>query len=675
MLASLTSEILGLILSYPTVSPQILRLWKSGDSVLRAKLLTYVTEVDLRCELFVSQTVPRLLLQLPYLRRISLTTKGMLMKSPTDWEPLLQQLPQTLETLEIRAWDAHFALLACAAGSTLQAQRYTKTAYPRGQSSYRDLGALFPNLTKLLIDASYFIAMTEETMRLHSYFSTPGYGNDFVGLPSTLTSFALRPEPKTSPLFSTLPRNITALDMHIYVHNLDNWGTQDFRDAPPQLAYIQFLRLQGCPESLDFLPSSLTHAPGLLATVPTQNWTWTRAKSIPSLLRMLDVYTNTIDVNSFGPSGELWTSAFPCFLTKLVFTRTQNLSLSIDLIASLPRTLTKIKAPSARLFDWDSIIEDTSTLDYWPPHLRDLCFAPTKLVQYTLACLPPTLRKLRLKDSSVRALDMELTPSGARLLYVSELPPTLTALHWIIGTRRPSAIAFDEVLPPSITKLIVQQTRLERETLETALPDSITDLDVQLEELKHYGDPSTHPHLEGEVFKLPSTLKTLRVDTWRCDWLSSLPRSLRSLEVTLILGVTSNENGDPFTGLPPSLTRLMFASAPIPALLNNGQLPTAPHLLSTLPTTLRFLYFGLLIALFPSAAIRTLPRSLVSVTLDMEPISEADAPHLPSLLTYANFGHRNTGKEVELAAYWPVKSLFSARGQPAFHDRLHALYQ
>lgn len=149
LLEKLSPEFLDMVLDYANVSHLAIRLLKIGNRSLTSRLLTGITKVTL-CPLEgVKLKIPRGLLQMQFLRQVSIISSRHIMKDPKHWRPLLQSLPRTLETLELCTADSENAFYNFGPDWSYLSPELPSTEYSRGSSTCFDIGQLFPQLRTL----------------------------------------------------------------------------------------------------------------------------------------------------------------------------------------------------------------------------------------------------------------------------------------------------------------------------------------------------------------------------------------------------------------------------------------------------------------------------------------------------------------------------------------------
>lgn len=630
----LSSDVLDRIISY--LSPALITLWLTGNKILLSKLASGCTELSLRAPKALAVDFPLALLELRSLRRLSLTSDKPLLRDPTRWPGIIQRLPRTLEMLCICSTDSRLALANFSPDWTISTPKYIETDHSRGKSRFLSLETLFPRLHTLHVTSFQNIRTIEN--------------RDFPGLPPTLTclkaiiNIETYEESGPHPL-AMLPPSLKRIEGRVTL----NWDTAPqpgYLDAALPLLEHFSLTSQHSKNRVDWLPRSLLSLGNGFRVV---SWNSAIAKSIPPLLRSL---TMGLETRSTGEGWE-WASSLPRHLTTLNLDYCNATSFSLG---DLPRTLRSLS--SIRLDLLALIIEEKHNLapgedffSLWPPGLTYLHFQLPRTG--SIDFLPPTLTKIEVQIAS----DVK-KPVDAYFL-----PPKLTSLSFRInrgsGPDDHKTLEIRGKMPASLTK----HERLELDPVGQRVFAHLHP------SLSHLSCNRMWSPLSAPV-QLPMLLESLELFYWHREWLSLLPRSLKTLKISDLQDTEESPavmNGDLFEALPPTLTFLLIAKmGPVPHLgpLPVGNLSMTQQALQALPaqrfpaalSSLTELHFSPVIR---SSFVRELPQCLQSVNIVLESLDEEDAPYIPQHLAFFSPGPKIKYKEPHVAQYWPPRSYHS----------------
>lgn len=615
-LAAFPADILGLMLSNESHSYLAVELWKTGDSRITEKLASGLTYLNLTGA--TSTPLPRLLTSLRALRDLTLRSDGYpLVKDPSHWLSITKSLSKTLRSLVISSKDSNYAVLNWDPIPGSGATNYIMTDYKRGPSSFIDLGTLFPQL---------------ETLVLKQYRETldPGYSNDLdsasrtfelqylAGVPDTVTRLGLPDlllgcQTHAVKLAPLMPASLRFLDTPIFVdyHGMSLEEILQDWDLP-NLESVQSLEwLYRTPETISWLPRTIKRC--TFTQVADYGLNFNIAKSLPPALEQ--IYLDDVIVDSFGECEGSWISTLPRKLTKLSI---GNGGLRGN-IADLPRTLRKLSLQGFRpldiLAEFEEAKETSNTDRIWPPSLKNLEASISGLEKGVLSLLPHSLNKL---EVSLQEIDARLDGQ--------ELPPGLTELRLSID----SGLAFTGPFHSSLTAIAAHcysetptggRVGLSAESL-LMLPKTLQDFGGTLE-LPKRANGDENPEYElisSSPVMLPPHLVTLHVNEFHLDWLASLPRTLLNLGVSSLHG-TSN--------IPEDKAPTLFADLP-------------PLLFLELNSDVQNLEAGysqerVAIGRFPSASLRSLPRTLTSIHLLLSEYNESDDPFLNVTRIYKTY--------------------------------------
>lgn len=628
-LAQLPSEVLDFIVS-PRPSSQIaLALWKCGDKLLNSKLSTGVTNFDLQVaqQHHIRAPMPRIPLNFRRLRLLSIKSIYNLAEHLSEWPTLLSSFPATLEKLELSSPDSIFAILNHAPESTVFALKTIQTNYKRGPSRLLDLEALFPRLDTLKIG----FHRTQSTFDL----------DDCAGLPSSLRYFEalIRIQPSNWPKL-LLPPSIRFIGGLGYLSNdlavFPEWPST----ALPELEEMSFTWGEVNSSLFSFsnkwLPRSLTKCNLVF------DWDFETSRSVPSTLQTLGI--TTVKEHSFESQGRKWYFELPQHLTSLSFDMRKVVPKAPLNLAHFPISLTSLVAHGC-LFDTSSNTPVLPSLKYFQASV------PVGTLPLALPKASPlrSLESLVVWNTDVREEDEKI------LVDVDALPPTLRSLELVAHSSTP--LEFSRPLPSNL-QLILTGHLLGENLIH--LPSSLKSLNVTLLRLSAS---------DTVKWKFPSCLKKLLLNTWHCDGMASLPKTLTSLTIANLLGVRDSftADGSLFEQLPASLTLLNLSS-----LVNAQALPTPrlSHLKEL--KVLRLLGLGH----FKSNFLRELPRDLDKLFVTLNSIEIEDAPFLPPKLTFIAIGMKITFKYSWLGQYWPLFAVMPpAELQPTLQKRLLAYAQ
>lgn len=618
----------------------IIKLWRTGDKLLQDKIERGVTHVQLNAARNSGCLFPRLLAHLRALTTLSVSSTKKLLANYHEWPSVLASLSPTLESLLLECLDSEVVLLNFHPDCTPEVPRYVSTTHPLGESSFVDLGRLFPNLTALKVNGGF-----------------PIDAKSVSGLPATLkylnTSLSLV-YTESSSYMQALPRSLTRLEGSVDMVADDEISlcllVDDWSLAPPHLEAIERISWVGDMKNMAWLPRALLEG----EINQTEIWTPTLLRTLPP--NLLHFYLREVDTELFDAEAVNWCSELPKTLVSLVFN-----SVTLSRVALLPRTLTHLSSKTSLFHpdvDWSAITVDfeqhkaTGTdFEFWPPSLTNLYLFNVTIAPHQLRLLPSTLTKLKITVTQSETHQMVIDGQA--------LPPKLTQLRlgFLLAPNTPPTKILNN-LPTTLTRLSIRDP-ISRESYE-AIPNSVTDLSLTttLEDVQSAND----------AVRLPPNLTRLKVARWRTQWFSSLPRmSLENLEMTYLSGIRSSliNKGDGktpddtlFEGLPASLKRLKIAYRELDEMTAGRNLFT--QLVSQYMPSLTYLDLGIL-GFFPGAMVAHLPRALTSVTMVLLGLSEDEARSLPPMLTRARlqptYGSTIPWTQPYVAELWPVRAV------------------
>ena len=621
-------EVLDLILGSKTSSYLALRLWSCGNSILKSKLSSGITYMNLKAGWSLQTGFPPMLLKLPNLRYLSIKVTGNLMRHPLEWKGLILSLPSTLETLKIDCSDCDFCLRNFAPEWTETAPLYIETTYPMGTSNLFDISQQLPRLTRLKICGT------------KQFFAC-----DLPSLPSTITDLKFEGIQRQGfrLMMSSLPRSLVRLRTTV-VGPADSVGIADWLNCPPNLTRIDKVNEFYPQTNYAWLPRSLKHVTINGAQRLPFNFSDTAALTLPSSYESIvfNLPFNLVEHN--GPDiSASWASKVSPRLTTLDVTTPERSAFDAHLLRYLPHTLTDLTINFEHI-NWIGLpsrleIEtaDPSTFDSgWPPHLLSLA------LRGIISCedfyrFPRTLSKLSVtlgngihsarhegyvsiksKDLPPNLTQMTLRGFGEDTDIIGPLPETLQHLE-LLEYLRPNAVSTLHY------KLLIPQP----------LPQSITFLSAGL----------TQNRLA--LWLPPPCLTRLCTSHLLFTDFESLPRTLTSLVISDLEGPPLQRHVNLTYGLPSSLVKLIiykpfyFASLLTPDSFANLPLLKEMNIHQDI--------------IVPSAAIRNLSRHLKHLKIEITDLKEEDASFLPPYLESLNLGFLDM--KIPLGQYWPLAAI------------------
>lgn len=588
------TEILGLIVSFPSTSYLLLRLWKCGNKALTARLAMGVTEVHWQHESHLRSTFPSLVFDLPKLHHLTLVAPAGLMTNTSRWHSVLDSLPKGLQTLHLVASGEGPFLLS--------------------RANQVDLNTLLPSLSTLILQSSYLKMVQALTLQL----------------PSNLTRLSLdvlisSVEPRFA---SYLPRSLRYLggmvSIKCYWTMIDKSHmaqlmrdiSDDWSHAPPHLEHIELLNFHQSPSTLPWLPRTL-----LSCKLDPIIWSLDMASSLPPKLQKLCISSN-------GAINESGWDALPKNLTSLACRTSFNSDpvylselpqslkyLSIDSFADLSGQPHRFRAKIGRHGVLaPNLLPNLRTLHLFnlkslrPEIIKSL---PTGLTELSLTIGYLTNTHLRLRgDAFPKSLkSLSLRIGNARITYTAE----------IVGAL-PSSLTFFRFLSYSARCFGVPRQSIE------SLPDSISSL--KLASISRYSDDVRSVYMNRAFgpwkapLKLPMSLTSVSLAECLSSWFPSLPRSLTKLKVAILrIPVISQRllEMDIFEGLPPKLTELNCIEMD-----HFGGVPTASkanivsHLSFSKTIIPALTSLRICTPKFPHTVLKNLPRGLKSLAIQLD---------------------------------------------------------
>lgn len=505
ILTDLPIELLQVICPFS----EAILFWKCGSKRLMSKLANGITKVSLQdYRPMTTSRFPRCLHSFVKLKDLSIRRDIYRLEEPDDLGNALRRLSPTLERLSLCFSGAEACFAEYGPIDDLFNETDPSYEYSKPHRHIWSIKDTFPRLTTLVLEDS-------------SLEKTSWTSCDFDELPSQLTHLQLASQYPIECLsdYDHFPKGLLTLDFVVQRNNVI-WTPEYCAALPRSLTSLGTCSAARSIEvdKLPYLPSSLT---GLAVILPAPH-------SLPP----------------FDPSAALPWARFD--LTSLYIAGYESASanelqedryFAQDWLKMLPRSLTRLELPDVD--GWSSFagVLRIGDMKYLPAGLTDLTLANISLDDHTEVVTElKELRRLlvegQIKDTRV----VSLLPRSITFLYfyprrvfnaddhvMSDLPPSLTYLHWRRHFRR-SLHA-----PPSDRPLIPAP---HLPALQLMLPPS----------------PSVFPR-----FLLSLTITSPAV--WDNHPISLLPRTLLSLHLNEAL-ITENA----FSLLPPGLTELQMAS-------------------------------------------------------------------------------------------------------------------
>lgn len=441
-LATFPSEILALIAGYMSSTACLLKLWRSGDSLIRRKLSHGVTEQSLR--FFNDTYFPRALLNLRRLRSLCLYSPTNIVTRHTDWHPLLRSLPETLEELSITSSDAETAFFNFVPDAT--SDSHVTTEFARGSSRLIDIGALFPRLHTLKVRNENPLVNMEIPP------------SDFPGFPSTLTSVScgsLLDFSEPMIVFAKLPPSLVSWHVEL---RLRGPSLLDWSACPPSLTHIKEIVVLSSQFDFSWLPRTLRSVmlskfnalfppdPGMLRTLPSgldRLDFWTEAGPLDDWSQYLPTGLQRLCLrNHFNfPRGM---RHFPHQLTELMLTIHSEALTNLLSSDALP--------PSLQTLRIDVLLSGRPlTTEHLPPNLRVL-----SVKMRENAAEHPWSIVLKSLPYSLDTIDFQLYCANERFCVEGPLPKSLTifrttnsarnAVGWKVEDWTDACSAFPESL-------------------------------------------------------------------------------------------------------------------------------------------------------------------------------------------------------------------------------------
>ena len=603
------SEVLSQIFGSKYSSYLVIKIWLCGSSTLNKKLSNGLTYLDLALHQFATCRFPRLVFEFYNLRHFAISSSTFLRQSvhrQSDWTHIMKSLPKTLVSLHLDCPDSQHCL------SDFEANEENPPAL--------NIASLLPCLQTLNIRESI-------------------PSDRFAFLPPTLTDLTAdiqlpynSPDTSLCRPLSQLPRGLLRLNGDLRWCVLDAWKREmpeaiellraDLLNVPPHLQYFPTTSLPTQVMNEDFrFPKSLTAI--TMARIRCLHWTPLSALQVPpNSLHTLEI---SVDMRLFATSHTNWVSELPRSLTNLVvkvelfaieFTSFSHcLPPKLTHLSFLDETTSDSRPP---LGDWSCIdTNDVENGNHWPKSLTSLKLGSCLSSSFDLAKLPSTLLNLNMATSKYSHWVAEPV-----LIDSERLPPLLTELT--LASEKPLQIQLCNL--QCLTKL--QDCRLSGNIVQSEDASSPSDP----------SEPSAVSALSMTSLYTSQHLTALLVPTWHCDCFKLLPRGLKHLEIYDIFGLVTSPllaTHDVFKDLPTSLISLAlrFRDSEFETYDDDWEYvePTPPpkippqrldHLSSLCTLIMEA-------AIVPSAMIRMLPASLLTLQLQIEEWNESDHLHFP----------------------------------------------
>lgn len=244
-LVHLPPEILSHIVSFSSSSFIILKLWKSGDALIRSKLAAGAQHVYFKDSSSFCFPMPVLITELRTIRSLRLHFAKKVVSESSQWLSLLLPLPATLETLELLVSNKSvpLPLEACVPASALLPPTHDSSmpSTTSGSGPLINLARRFPRLTRLVIPHETALECFPATLT-------------FLG------SSRSKIDCTKSPIYaSRLPPSLTELNLVIEYKDfaLEHLAliADDWQRAPPHLTRMSYLTFSPTtPTSFAFAP-------------------------------------------------------------------------------------------------------------------------------------------------------------------------------------------------------------------------------------------------------------------------------------------------------------------------------------------------------------------------------------------------------------------------------------
>lgn len=586
-LGCLSDDVLARILHYAHPK-HALKLWVCGDSLLHAKLgRSSIQQLSYRAPKVCRARPPLLLRHFRGLRSLALLMGAMHTFDHEEFYAFLLELPPSLEKLLLQPRIPFFSIARLAASSRFS--RLDTLSFQFNSPVYvtpQDFQTLPSTLQQLHITGSIWasnlaelisaLPLTLQSLHLHASKALPDNNQD--NGPGFFDLAPNDPALWTGDSVRALPRTLTVLQWNIS-HRM---FTECIEELPPSITSLEIPEPKANPTYLRKLPAALSslalsRAPALLEDM----------YHLPSMLTVLAI-----------PPPVL---------------------VSGDMLASLPRTLTMLKA---KTIDWSTV---TSHIMF-PPDITELS---SKIPgEFVFKLLPRKLHDVSLfmKDDSLDDL--------APIKSFVDLPSTLKQLY--VGPLDPAdrtVLAEASItLPRGLENLLIQgPSGGDYHAFFHDLPSGLKHLHLLI------GNPRRNAAILQHVDALPSHLVMLDIcvsfDVMDASFFALLPGSLKIFECENSAVYYSL---DDIASLPRGLSELRLQ---LPDKESRGTVTPDALVLDVLPPSLQHLV--LRGAVINDDDLIHLPRSLRymhDITLQVE--KEESLQHLPpSLLRYV---HRTT---------------------------------
>lgn len=490
-LAHFPDEILSKILD--DVHFGVIALWLSGDALLRLRMSRCCSKVATSPEMRTTKlwNWPKMFADLKALRVLHVEVKSFADLTNVIVDELVR-LPTELSELHLTFKGA--VMIPATTPSKSHPMPDTATsATPR----YNDwLKTTFPSLKK----ATFW---TDDV----NFLPNP------CTLPDSLES--LKWAIAANSFCSYLPRGLKSLEV-----GRERLLVSAAKELPPRLQtltgpyVIDAEEVAALPRTLENPPIAFLYAimsPEMAAALPPH----TR-----SISNHMNVY-----LESFAEAGIFWPTSLPKTLTEISFS--DELDITPEVLAALPRSLTKITQP---IIDWEALRESLSEKkleDFWSPNLLQLelgDFSDPSPEDFSF--LPRTLTSLahmRLKSVKDISLWLRELPKGLREL----------TLRKPLFDKPIAAFELAEMLPLHLLEEFGSEIALSPPSFKY-LPKGLRTLHL----------PSLHlvnVEILPFIADLPTTLLELKIHSIDAAALQYLPFSLRRLYTSLLTGTISEK--------------------------------------------------------------------------------------------------------------------------------------
>lgn len=602
LLSQLPPSTLDLIFGNESSSYLIVKLWKTGDRLLRDKLARGITYVDLRHHKWLKPSYPHFLSQLLKLRSLKIRAVNRIFEAPlSSWKDVLSRLPATLESFSLHSNDSDFSILS---------------GQPEGPRLL-PLLEMFPRLQTLRLTGNWPYRAP------NSPGPNPAGPHDFQELPSSLTCLGwndLQIDREHPSFFAHLPRSLTSLECHIHLG--PSSVPHDWSLAPPNLSSvpdwsIAYMDPNGTP-----LPATITNSFARFTAKISET-----AHLLPPSMARLDLYqihfkTGVVDD---------WMRLLPKNILEMAIYGPQESLFSSAHILAVPRTLTRLDLSRIAVNPKDHE-GGFVTPDMWPPQLVSFSCRILDLVPGFLASLP---RSLTLLDF------MLFSRPHAEILFTlesSELPPKLSKLN--VAFQDSAKLFINGMLPETLKEVNWNHGKGLNEEHFRQFPSSLTSI---------YACLAIHRECPVISSLFPAHLSCASLTVFHASWIHAVPKTLVKLVLYSIHSATKAEFNYFCENLPTNLEMVHLCSmtGAIDFVGSSNAFSNLPKLTS-LNVSER--------VSFRSDILRRLPRQLKDITMVLESLAEEDIAFMPPQLESIYFKRFTVPNTPLLARHWPIYS-------------------